>query len=144
MLKTQKISVTAFILNSENKVLIVKRSKTDSFLPGFFELPGGKVEFGESVEEALTREIKEETALRIKLIRPYSTFSYLSTDRQKQTIDIQCICKVLSKNYKVRLSEEHEDFNWIPLVNIKKFKFSAEMRKAIAKGFNDNAHLLNI
>lgn len=135
MSKTQKIGVTAFILNHENKVLIVKRSKTDSFLPGFYELPGGKVEFGESLEQALRREVKEETNLDIKIISPYSSFSYVSQNGLKHTIDIQFIARALSKNSQVKLSGEHESFNWMDLTEIKKFKFSKEMKNVIMSGY---------
>jgi len=52
--KIQKICVTAFIVK-ENKLLIVRRSKNEFFLPEYYEMPGGKVEFGESLEDALLR-----------------------------------------------------------------------------------------
>ncbi|MGX9706885.1 NUDIX domain-containing protein [Laceyella sacchari] len=39
----------------QGKTLIIKRSLREAFLPGFYELPGGKVDFGENPEEALKR-----------------------------------------------------------------------------------------
>lgn len=50
----QKIVCTGFIYH-QGKMLIIKRSLREAFLPGFYELPGGKVDFGENPEEALKR-----------------------------------------------------------------------------------------
>ena len=55
MEKFQKIGVTAFVVSGDEKVLLLRRSKKEKFLPGYFELPGGKVDFGENPEKALER-----------------------------------------------------------------------------------------
>lgn len=132
----QKIGVTAFILDSD-KVLIVRRSQEETFLPGYYELPGGKVEFGESPEQALKREIKEETNLEIEVIKPYDCFSYLSSDNERHTIDIQFITKLTDNPENIKLSKEHDAFEWISKDDISKYQFSDEMKKVIEKGFNN-------
>lgn len=63
----QKIYVVAFILEN-NKVLIAKRSEAAKLFPGYYELPGGKVEFGEKPESALARELKEELNADIEVL----------------------------------------------------------------------------
>ncbi len=134
MNRIQKIGVSAFIFDN-NKALIVKRSKNENFLPGYFELPGGIIEFGESPEQALIREIKEELNLNIRIIKPYSTFSYISGNQQKHTIDIQFIVKIDDDINNLKLSKEHEYFKWIGKEEINNYKFSNEMKQAIKKGF---------
>lgn len=136
MQRIQKIGVTAFIYDNK-KVLTVKRSAKESFLPGYHELPGGKIEFGESPENALKREIKEETSLNIKIIRPYSIFSYTSNDNHKHTIDIQFIVEAIGDINKIKLSNEHESFNWIKQNEINNFQFSEQMEEVILKGFDE-------
>ena len=54
--------VAAIIYNSENKILITKRP-AGFHLAGLWEFPGGEVANGETFENALIREIKEETNL---------------------------------------------------------------------------------
>jgi len=54
-----KVIVCGAILNSKNQILITRR-KPQKILGGFWEFPGGKLEYGESLENALKREIIEE------------------------------------------------------------------------------------
>ncbi|HXK40459.1 MAG TPA: NUDIX hydrolase [Candidatus Paceibacterota bacterium] len=49
-----------------NKFLILRRSDTTRSFPGAWDFPGGKIEEGESPEEGLCREVKEETGLEIR------------------------------------------------------------------------------
>ncbi|NNG14053.1 MAG: 8-oxo-dGTP diphosphatase MutT, partial [Gammaproteobacteria bacterium] len=59
----------AVVVNSDNEVLIAKRA-VDAHQGGLWEFPGGKVEAGESVEQALARELLEETGIRVEYARP--------------------------------------------------------------------------
>lgn len=49
----------AFIVN-EGKLLLVKKSADDPFHPNEWEVPGGRMEFGEKLDEHIKREVKEE------------------------------------------------------------------------------------
>jgi len=60
-------TVVAIIEFADNKILLVKRG-TVAF-KGFWALPGGRVETGETVEEAVVREVKEETGLDVEIVR---------------------------------------------------------------------------
>ena len=132
--KIQKICVTGFIYDNE-KVLVLKRSGKENFLSGYFEMPGGKIEFGESSEDALVRETKEETGLDIKIIKPYSTFSYTSDDGGRHTIDIQFIAKLIGDKKSLKLDEGHDDFKWIGEKEVDNYLISDLMKKAIKDGF---------
>jgi 8-oxo-dGTP diphosphatase len=50
----------------KGKILLVRRARSPA--KGFYSLPGGRVEFGESLHAALRREVDEETGLRIEII----------------------------------------------------------------------------
>lgn len=60
-----QLAVSAAIFR-DGKVLLVRRARSPA--KGFYSLPGGRVEFGESLHQALTREVDEETGLRIAII----------------------------------------------------------------------------
>ncbi len=53
------------IIENDNKILLIKRSENDPVGPNTWEFVGGKVEFHENMEEALNREIYEETGIKI-------------------------------------------------------------------------------
>jgi len=60
-------TVAAIIEFPNNKILLVKRATV--VFKGYWALPGGKVDSGETVEQAVVRELKEETGLDVKIVR---------------------------------------------------------------------------
>ncbi len=62
-----RVIVGAFILNKKNELLLLKQKNWK----GKYTCPGGKVEIGETFVEALTREVREETNLRLKNIKKF-------------------------------------------------------------------------
>jgi 8-oxo-dGTP diphosphatase len=59
-----QLAVSAAIFR-DGKILLVRRARSPA--KGFYSLPGGRVEFGESLHTALHREVDEETALKIEI-----------------------------------------------------------------------------
>lgn len=60
------VAVAGVIWNDKGQVLLIRRANPPR--AGHWSLPGGKVERGESLEEALRREIREETGLEIEIL----------------------------------------------------------------------------
>jgi 8-oxo-dGTP diphosphatase len=60
-----QLAVSAAIFR-DDKILLVRRAQSPA--KGFYSLPGGRVEFGETLHAALHREIGEETGLRIEIL----------------------------------------------------------------------------
>jgi ADP-ribose pyrophosphatase YjhB (NUDIX family) len=60
-----QLAVSAAIFR-DDRILLVRRARSPA--KGFYSLPGGRVEFGESLHTALHREIDEETALKIEIV----------------------------------------------------------------------------
>jgi ADP-ribose pyrophosphatase YjhB (NUDIX family) len=60
-----QIAVSAAIFR-DGKVLLTRRARSPA--KGFYSLPGGRVEFGESLHQALKREVDEETGLQIEIV----------------------------------------------------------------------------
>ncbi len=68
--------VTAAVVIEDGRVLITKRPEDKKF-PGYWEFPGGKVDPGESPQEALTREMLEELDVYIKVERIFDVVYHL-------------------------------------------------------------------
>ena len=58
---------SAVLVEHEGKFLLGERNKKNYF--GYWIIPGGRVDYGETIEEAAHREIKEETNLDVELIK---------------------------------------------------------------------------
>lgn len=67
--------VTAAVI-IEDELLLVARRGPDGSLPGYWELPGGKVEQGESIQECLARELDEELEMRCRVGDVVATTTY--------------------------------------------------------------------
>ncbi|MGC8812525.1 MAG: NUDIX hydrolase [Candidatus Aenigmatarchaeota archaeon] len=61
--------VVSCLLEKDGKILLVKRKKSKKAFPSFWGVPTGKVKAGETLEEALIREVKEETGLEVEPLK---------------------------------------------------------------------------
>ncbi|WP_108669108.1 NUDIX hydrolase [Peribacillus acanthi] len=102
------VAVKGVIITS-GKVLILKRSEEEEISPGTWELPGGKMDFGEQLESALVREIREETSLYVT-VEKLLYVSTFTTNPCRQVVIISYLCR--SKHKDVVLSFEHCDYKW--------------------------------
>lgn len=102
--------VVAAIIKFEDRILCMQRntSKYD-YLSYKYEFPGGKVEVGESNEDALHREIKEELDLEILVEDEFFTVNHEYPDF-KLTMH-SFLCKSSTPEFKLK---EHVAFKWLP------------------------------
>jgi len=88
--KTPLLTVDALII-FESKLVLIRRKNPP--YKNKFALPGGFVEMGETVEEAVAREAKEETGLDIELIRLLGVYSDPSRDPRGHTVSVCFLAK---------------------------------------------------
>ena len=104
------LSVKVVILDDNGRCLLLKRSMASKGNPGKWEFPGGKPDMCESFEQALLREVTEETGLTISLLRPLGTAE--SESPLKRIVYLIMEARLISGQ--VILSDEHDDCIWIP------------------------------
>ncbi len=102
--------VCAVILNSDGKLLACKRNSSAA-LPGKWEFPGGKVESGESKEEALEREILEELEVSISILKPLTSVMHHYSELDIKIHLMPYLCEI--KNTKAPQPLEHAQIRWI-------------------------------
>lgn len=101
-----ELVVKGIIFNEQRKkVLLLKRSEREDIGVGTWENVGGAVETGESLEDALRREIREEAGLSVN-VGDLAYVSYMNS-----MIILVYFCTVKSGN--VTLSEEHCEARWV-------------------------------
>lgn len=107
----QKITVCAF-LHHKGKLFIAKRAATKRFLPDKFELPGGHVEFGETLEDGLRREFREEFGVDIEIGDPFYAFTYINDGAH--VVEIDYLAKLKDSNQVININpEDHSEYRWV-------------------------------
>lgn len=114
----QKLSVRALIKIDE-KVLLIRRAGGNPKYIGQFELPGGKVEYGEAPDVALRREVVEELGVGLDAMQLYRVVSWMDTmERETQHVIIVFLVGLHGGGAKIALSAEHDKYAWKKLSNI--------------------------
>jgi 8-oxo-dGTP diphosphatase len=123
-----RIGVSAVIARG-SRVLLVRR-KSDDFLGGIYEFPGGEVEKNESVHDALLREVKEETGLRVSAVKNYlGSFDY---DSEKGRTRVFNYLVEVAGIVELKLSE-HDAYAWTTKEN----EANISLTKPILTFFNE-------
>ncbi len=104
-----QLAVSAAIFR-DGKVLLVRRARSPA--RGFYSLPGGRVEFGESLHVALHREIDEETGLKVEIVGLAGWREVLPTAAGGGHYLIMSFAARWTAN-EPRLNEELDDFKWL-------------------------------
>lgn len=114
----QKLSVRA-VIKQGDAVLFVRRATGNPKYIGQFELPGGKVDFGETPEGALRREVEEEIGISPGAVQIDRIASWVDTmERATQHIIIVYLVALQAGHSHIKLSDEHDKFVWKKLSDI--------------------------
>lgn len=108
---TNKIIVvrTALVGKADTVPALLRAPGTNPKTSGRWELPGGKVDAGEELADALHRELEEETGLKVEQISPFKLYdSYVIGDGDKAGIPYEAFCcRAVAIGGSLRLSDEH-------------------------------------
>lgn len=108
-----RVAAKALIIK-DNKVLILQRKRTSPDAKIEWDIPGGGIEQGESFEQALHRELKEEANITGEIIDIIRAWNCI--DENKMLYGVTFAVRYISGN--ITLSDEHENYQWIPLSQI--------------------------
>ena len=131
------VGVGAVIIN-DNQVLLVKRAKPPK--QGLWCIPGGKVEFGETLQQAAEREIKEETGVLIKAGDPVYVFDLIDGENGFHYVIIDLLSDYISGTPKA--ADDAEAAKWFSLDDINCREVDHETRKLIQRILSSERMLL--
>lgn len=97
------------VVARDGRILVLQRSAGSSHDPGLWELPGGKMEYGEVLTEALAREVTEETGVGVLVVGPILTWHF--TKEPFWVTGVTFVCEYVDGE--VELSSEHDDARWV-------------------------------
>lgn len=121
----------AIIRNEDNEVLIVQRGEISDH-PFKWEFPGGKIQDGETEEESVIREIREELSMDIVICSRAKPVDH--DYGNKQITLIPFICDTLDE---LPLLTEHVDFKWISAIDLISVDF-CEADRFVAEAYMEN------
>lgn len=126
------VGVGAIVFRNK-EVLLVKRNKEPS--KGFWSIPGGLVELGEDLREALKREVKEECGLEIKPRILLDVITAIHKDEDGKVKFHYVIVDYLAEwqGGKPFPGSDVEEIMWIPLADLDKYKVTESALTVIKK-----------
>ncbi len=113
-------NVSAAIIIDERQNILITRRPLHSHLGGYWEFPGGKIKEGENAEQALKREIIEETGLNICVDKKYREVTFEYDIKIVKLLFFFCrLCPPKQTVKKIEIS----DFRWVKKFELKKYRF---------------------
>lgn len=115
------VEVVAAIIINENKILCVQRGENKlPYISKKFEFPGGKIEPGETKEETIVREIREELKMNIDVHEDFLTVKHQYPDFFLTMHSLICSCK--ERNITLT---EHLDYKWLDRKELQQLDWAA-------------------
>lgn len=104
------IAASKVFLMHEGRALLVRRSQTDRSSPGAWEMPGGRIEWGEDPEDTARRETLEEAGLEPEIDRLLYAITFMKENPPVQLLILTYFGRAAASG--VTLSFEHDAYHW--------------------------------
>jgi mutator protein MutT len=134
--KRPVLGVGALIFNRD-KILLVERGKEP--LKGYWSLPGGVLEVGETLEQGIVREVREETGLEVKPLKVLEIFERIILDDhgapEYHYVLIDYVCRVTGGS--LRADDDASRAAWVPRRLLSTYQITTGTLPVIEKGFGD-------
>lgn len=102
------------IVLNKDRILLLKRKEV--FMKNFWDIPGGRVGFGENPVKSLLREVREEAGISVKMVKPIRVWSFFK-DKNTQVFGLTVLTE--TKDKKINLGDEHSDYKWVKPKDVK-------------------------
>jgi mutator protein MutT len=114
----QHVSTRA-IIRKDGKTLLLRRANGRENILAKYELPGGKIDYGEQPEDALKRCVKDATGLSVQTMQLFDVLTYIDRDdRDMQYVFILYLVSLVSNGSKIRLSQSYDRYVWEKMSDI--------------------------
>ncbi|MFF1376297.1 NUDIX hydrolase [Streptomyces sp. NPDC058308] len=127
--------LAAAVVAFRGRVLLVRRSETERFLPGVWGVPCGKLEPDESPRDGVLRELKEETGLLGHVLRKVGESSFVSTYRGHEVKNWQDNFLVRPLTFDVTLPVPDQQHRWLAPAELGKVEIDDYNREIVRQAF---------
>ena len=128
-----RVRVAAIIIEGD-KILLVKHRK---YGKTYWLLPGGGVDFGETIGETVVREVKEETNLDIELDKIVFLNDSLPPDNHRHVVNIYFTARVVGGELKREEGTLIEDVRFVPMAELPDLLFYPDIRPELLAAYRD-------
>ena len=130
------------VIVRDGRVLLVRKSMEDPFNPGRWELPGGRLKDGETIDEAIRREVKEELDLVISPGRPLAMWSWKLGDGPNAPVVIAVarLCHIEESAISMNghdVDDFIDDWAWIELQSVFELDLIPSARPPLAEALQN-------
>jgi 8-oxo-dGTP diphosphatase len=125
-------AASAVVINAANEVLLVQRGSAP--YEGFWSLPGGAVEWGETLEEAATREVHEECGIDIQIKQLNTAMSRIVRDDagiQYHYVIVNFIASCAQET--IHAGSDAKDARWVPVNQLSQYRLTEGIKETIHK-----------
>jgi 8-oxo-dGTP diphosphatase len=112
------VSVGAMIFNDKHDLLLCKRGQKAKNERGCWEIPGGAVEFGETLQEAIKREMKEELNVEVELLEQLPAANHIIPNEHQHWVPTTFLTKVTHGTLTIMEPEKCDAIGWFPLTKL--------------------------
>jgi ribonuclease HI/ADP-ribose pyrophosphatase YjhB (NUDIX family) len=110
---------TRALIRKDGKTLLLRRAIGRQEILSKYELPGGKVAYGEQPDDAIKRHIQGATGLSIQTTQLFDVLTYIDKDdHELQYVFILYLVSLVSNGSKLRLSQQYDKYAWNKLSDI--------------------------
>jgi 8-oxo-dGTP pyrophosphatase MutT (NUDIX family) len=128
----------AFIVYND-AVLMIKKSKDAPNQPNKWEVPGGRIEFGETIDSHIKREVLEEVGLEIEIGNPFDVWTFFIDSKEGNKIQVVVVARICRpKSFNIDLTQQTEsdyisESKWIPITQILEYDIITNMIPTVKK-----------
>ncbi len=131
------VAVAAVVLNERGRVLLIRRSDN-----GYWALPGGAQDLGESTAQAAIREVKEETGIEVEIVGISGIYSdpkhVIAYDDGEVRQEFSICLRARPTGGAVRVSDESSQVEWVDPRELADRQIHPTMRLRIQHGLEAN------
>lgn len=130
--KIQQVSIKG-LLCRDNKILVLKTARS-----GRWELPGGRMDFGETAEQTFKREMREELGFKKVKLGKFINIWMFTNVREGINHHFIILDFVISTDEtEIKLSAEHIEYKWVGIGETGKLKMRSGHKESIRKFFKE-------
>lgn len=118
------VGVGAAIFDVDGKLFITKRGEKAKNERGKWEIPGGSVEFGETFEQAIKREVMEELGIEIEVLDLLGICDHLIPDEHQHWVAPTFLCRIAKSKPKILEPEKCAEIGWFTIEEAEKLPLS--------------------